>query len=398
MRVALLTTSFPRFDGDVAGSFVLGFARGLVARGHTVRVLAPEPAQALDAAPSWPGVKVSWVPYLRPRRFERTFYGAGVLDNLRRDPGAWPGLGTYPFALMRAARRDLEQADALVSHWALPSALVAGAVAQGRPHLAVLHSADVHLLERLPGRHALASRITDGATAIQCVSAQLRDRFLALVPSARRDRARDKVHVLSMGVEAAPRTGSERSCLRHHLGMHGFTAVFVGRLVPIKGLDDAIRAVARPDARGASLVIAGAGPERARLERLARSLDAPVRFAGEVRGTRKWELLRAADVFVAPSRMDGRTEGTPVSVLEAMAAGLPVIATASGGLAEVVGHESTGLRVPAAAPHAIAHALARLQHDHALREAARRRAEERASAYRWPVRAMQIERLLVAGA
>jgi len=127
MRIGVLTTSFPRTDDDISGSFVLGFARELAARGHTLEVLAPEPAERV-AAPQLPGVSTHWVPYLRPRSLQRTFYGAGVPDNLRRDARAWLGVVPFPLALLRACAARESRWDALISHWALPCALVAGHV------------------------------------------------------------------------------------------------------------------------------------------------------------------------------------------------------------------------------------------------------------------------------
>src|SRR5687767_972145 len=124
----MLTTSFPRGDGDVAGAFVLGFAQALAARGHAIEVLAPEPAERGAREPAWEGVEVKWVPYVRPRAWARTFYGAGAPENVARDPRAWIGVATWPVALARAAREAVGGWDAIVSHWALPGAIVAGAL------------------------------------------------------------------------------------------------------------------------------------------------------------------------------------------------------------------------------------------------------------------------------
>src|SRR5690348_2455743 len=98
MHIGLLTTSFPRFEGDVAGSFVLGFARALVARGHTLTVLAPEPLDRIEPPDFGSTIAVRYVPYVRPRSLARTFYGAGVADNAK-NPLAWPGLLTFGPAL-----------------------------------------------------------------------------------------------------------------------------------------------------------------------------------------------------------------------------------------------------------------------------------------------------------
>ena len=117
MRIGLLTTSFPRAERDVAGTFVLGFARALVAEGHSVEVLAPEPAEG-GVAPAWPGIDVRWVPYLRPRSLERTFYGAGVPDNLHADPRAWLGLAPFSVALLATASLRARRWEAYLSRWA----------------------------------------------------------------------------------------------------------------------------------------------------------------------------------------------------------------------------------------------------------------------------------------
>jgi hypothetical protein len=175
VRIGLLTTSFPRWPGDAAGHFVHGFAGALAARGHTLEVLAPEPAESVSA-PRWPGIELSWVPYLRPRSWQRTFYGAGVPDNLRSDPRAW--LGPWPFAaaLSAAVMERRSRWDALISHFGLPCGLIAGALRGRLPHLCVQHSADLHALERLPGAVGtrLAARIARGSSALWFVSERAR--------------------------------------------------------------------------------------------------------------------------------------------------------------------------------------------------------------------------------
>ena len=113
----------------------------------------------------------------------------------------------------------------------------------------------------------------------------------------------------------------------------GDYALFAGRLVEEKGADTAVLASARS---GVPLQIAGAGPDRERLERLARDQRAPVTFRGRIPRD-EMDRVRAGAAFVlAPSRWD---EPCPYSVIEAMAAGLPVLASARGGLPEMVGPE-----------------------------------------------------------
>lgn len=381
MRIGLLTTSFPRSPHDVAGCFVRGFAEALAARGHELDVLAPEPPSGSPPLTSHPGVTLTWVPYLRPRSLQRTFYGAGVPDNLGRDPAAWLGLGPFVFALALATARRQHRWDAVISHWALPSALVAEAFAPDRPHLAVLHSADVHLLTKLPARRMLAERI---ARATLLFSAPvLKERFASCLGPSSRLLLEAGSYVSPMGIEPPPRT-ADRASLRAKFGMTRFTLVAMSRLVPIKGLEVAIRAVAaRPDVE---LFVAGDGPSRSALECLARSLDANVRFLGTVTGRRKWELLFAADAFVSSSRpmASGRTEGAPTSIIEALAAGLPVLATDTGGVGSLVTHERTGLLVPTSSPGALGSAIDRLVRDPALTQRLAEAARDEGRKLTWP--------------
>lgn len=166
-----------------------------------------------------------------------------------------------------------------------------------------------------------------------------------------------------------------RARLRAELGFANRPVVlFSGRLTPRKEVDTLLRAFARVPARqGAAplLVILGDGPLRARLEGLARArgLTNRVRFVGF--RPRPWRWLAAADVFVLPSSV----EGLPNALLEAMACGLPCVATALGGAREVLGER--GLLVPVGDEAALVASLSELTADPARREALGRAAAER---------------------
>ncbi len=394
-----MTTSFPRRAGDVPGQFVLGFARALTARGHTLEVLAPEPAEPITP-PRFSGVELCWVPYLKPRALEQTFYGAGVLDNLARAP--WSALGLLPFvlALTRAARARAARWDAVVSHWALPCALVAGALpwlgfaARKRlPHLAVLHSADVFVLERLPMKRELALHIAAGADQLLFVSRDLRARFLALLPALERAEVGARAHVCAMGIEPANETPEERTRLRERLNVSGLCVLSMGRLIVLKGVEHAIDALAEHPR--ATLIVAGAGPARAALEVRARRYGPRVRFVGQLEGADKRAWLGAADAFVLPSIVlpNGRSEGMPSVLLEAMEHGLPVIASDVGGVRDVVRNGENGFLVPSASPSAIARAFASLEGE-ALRAQLAAGARELAQLYHWDALGPHLEALL----
>jgi glycosyltransferase involved in cell wall biosynthesis len=145
--------------------------------------------------------------------------------------------------------------------------------------------------------------------------------------------------------------------------------VTIARLTAKKGLDVLVRA-ARVLDRDVVLEVVGDGPERGRLEALARDAGANVRFAGALHHEAALERLRGASAFVLPCRelASGDRDGLPVSLVEAMRAGVPVVTTPVGGIPELVLDGETGLLVAPDDVAALSRALTRLLGDPALRE------------------------------
>ena len=154
-----------------------------------------------------------------------------------------------------------------------------------------------------------------------------------------------------------------RDEVRAALGISGPTLGTAGRLTVQKALGDALAALARVP--GVELLVLGDGPERASLEERSADLglDGRVRFLGA--GTRDdvIRLFRAVDAALLTSAW----ENLPHTLLEALAVGTPVIATAVGGVPEVVHDGENGLLVPAGDVNAIAGAIERIVHDDRLR-------------------------------
>lgn len=390
MKIACLTTGTPRFDGDLAGTFVEELNLELASRGHLVEVFAPESPRR--APPTRNGIRVHEVPYLRPRELERTFYGAGALDNAAHSVAAKFGMLTFPPAMLARVATHAARFDAFLAHWAVPSGAVAGLVARGKPHVVVFHSGDVHLLTQVP---ALAALVVRGLLASHArlvfVAESLRARLAASLPSSLADALRRNSSVISMGVRPPPADLPERAVLRESLKLERFTVVTLGRLVPIKGLDVLVRALAGLDV---DLVVLGDGPERGALERLASDLDVRARFAGTSVGDEKWRWLAAADLFAMPSLdHDGRTEGLPVALLEAMTAGLPIVATRTGGIPEAC--EGAGvLLAPPNDARALRDAVVTLLGDPALRTTYIHRSRAASARFQWSEIAPAFESLL----
>jgi glycosyltransferase involved in cell wall biosynthesis len=225
----------------------------------------------------------------------------------------------------------------------------------------------------------LYDRLLFAATmdAVITVSNRIRQQVVGsgLVPD-------EKAVAIQNGIDLGPflATGDQSESLRAEFGCgpEDVLIVTVGRLVWFKGLDillDAIPSIAAPTGR-AKFVIVGDGPLRKPLlEQVTRlSLGDRVQFTGERRDVPA--VLAAADVFVLPSV----SEGLPISILEAMAAAVPVIATDVGGVPELVMDGETGVLVPARNKDALARAISRLAADPALRRRMGERGRERVMA------------------
>ncbi|MEZ4330516.1 MAG: glycosyltransferase [Myxococcota bacterium] len=185
---------------------------------------------------------------------------------------------------------------------------------------------------------------------------------------------RSRIEVIHNGIPIPDASTTDREAVRRSLGLpaEGPLLLAVGNLYAVKDHANLLCALARLP--GARVAIAGRGEEEANLRRLMKDLAIESRV--HLLGLRDdvVRLLAAADVFVQPSR----SEGLPLAVLEAMAAGLPVVATRVGGMAEAIAEEETGLLVPPGDSERLADALGRLLESTALRrrmgDSARRRA------------------------
>jgi glycosyltransferase involved in cell wall biosynthesis len=187
-----------------------------------------------------------------------------------------------------------------------------------------------------------------------------------------RNRLRDRIGVVPNGVDLQPRRYGS-----------GTGIVYVGRLIRAKGLDELVDAMQRLP--GEHLTIVGDGPERKRLEEKARGLS--VTFTGHVDHATARQHIRAARCLALPSY----TEAFPNVVLEAMASGVPVVATLTGGVPSLVQDGKTGFLVPPGSVEDLAGALAKLTQDESLCLTMGASAHDVAGSFSWP---RAVERLV----
>ena len=246
-----------------------------------------------------------------------------------------------------------------------------------RFHIVHTHTSKAGILGRLAGRlagvpvsvHTFHGNIFEGFFGsfasslfllLERAMAKLTDRFVAvsnrnLSYFVRRGIApRGKFRLIYNGVDPGRFSGMDKLAAKEALGLpQGPVVGTVAALVPVKGLEyflEAARSVSSEVPRTA-FVIAGGGVLEETLRKMAKDLGLDVRFLGPRKDVPL--VLSALDVFVLPSL----SEGMGLSIMEAMAAGLPVVATEVGGVPELVVDGRTGILVPPKDPDALAEAI-----------------------------------------
>ena len=288
----------------------------------------------------------------------------------------------HPWMVQRVNRMAKEVgADLIVLDPALPLGLIGPSL--DLPYDVVLHGAEVTVPGRLPLSKQTLGHVLRNARHIVAAGGY---------PAAEAEHAAGRklpVTIVPPGVDTErfqPIGEAERLAVRHQFGIAGDAELIVGisRLVPRKGFDTAIRAVALLQKSRPKLVlaIAGGGRDEDRLRRLAEQLHAPVRFLGRVSNDDLPRLYGSADIsaMLCRNRWAGlEQEGFGIVFLEAAACGVPQVAGESGGAAEAVDDGVTGLVVRQPDdPREVASAFERLLDDPATRARMARAGRERA--------------------
>jgi glycosyltransferase involved in cell wall biosynthesis len=305
LRVAVLTTYYPRHDDDFAGRFVSDLVGELEALGVEFEIVRPGVYNDYGLA-----------------------YGSGIVRNAKRRPWLVP---LMLVSMVRTLRRAARAADLVHVHWLLAAPL---GLVTGKPWVVTLHGTptarsfeDLALLRRAKW---LVGPILRRAAAVICVSQVLTDAVAELGANA--------VWIpngTTIPADVAPEAEPPE-------------ILFAGRMVEEKGIRELAAA-----AEGLNLVVAGDGPLRHLLPQ----------SRGLVPHTELERLYRRAAVVVMPSH----SEGQGVVAIEAMAHGRPVVGSRVGGLAELVVDGETGILIPPRDAAALRDALLRLLGDPELR-------------------------------
>lgn len=340
MKVLVYSTLYPNNVWPQHGVFIQErMAHFAKFTGAAVKVVAP--------VPYYPSIKIGsrWL-YSQVKRHEIT----GPMEVFHPRYPMTPKIGMTLYgtcmflstlATVRRLRRTFDF-DVIDAHYVYPdgfAAVILGRVLD-RPVVVSARGSDINLYSQMPLIRPLLRRTLRQAACVIAVSEALKDSVVRLGISE------DHVRVIPNGVDAQKFTPIPRREARTRLGLdEGTYLLSVGNLTENKGFHLLIRALhllrTRHHMSGLSLLIVGDGPMRQELERLAASLNVAdrVRFAGRVAHEHLYTWYSAADLFCLASAR----EGWPNVLMEAMACGLPIVATGVGGVPEIVSSEAIGL-------------------------------------------------------
>jgi glycosyltransferase involved in cell wall biosynthesis len=264
----------------------------------------------------------------------------------------WGPLYAASIAPALAAYRN--KVDVVLGSWAYPDGFAAVIAAKllGVPCVVKLHGSDINIIAKLPGARRMLAWALKRAERIVAVSRPLADEVILL------GCAPDRVKVVMNGVDAALFRPRDRDAARKQLGLpaNGPLAVYVGNLKPEKGVLDLGHAWARVlrDVPDATLLVVGDGPLRGELEHVTNVHGERVRLIERQPLERVPTYMAAADILVLPSH----SEGTPNVVVEALASGRRIVATAVGGVPDLITSSTLGALVAPGQPDALGAAIA----------------------------------------
>ena len=395
MNLLVLTTSYPGFDGDYSGIFVHRPLERLVARGKAkVTVLCPDDARTVPRL-NLDGIEVHRFRYFSPKSWQvlaSSTGGGGIPATLR---SSWLARINLPFFLLSfilhipcMARR----ADVVYAHW-IPNGFLAALTKplHRRPLMLTVHGSDWNLMWGKRWGERLLRWVLARVDAVTTVNRKV----LQVIESLDTVPAIAEYTPLGIDTVRFRKLDSAEACRALHLDPNVRRILFVGNLTANKGVGDLLEAMSRlvDKVRPAQLAVVGEGPlsDDLKVQASSMGLESGVLFAGRqpVESVPLW--MNASHVLVLPSY----SEGSPCVIREAFACGLPVIASAVGGIPEMVSDGTNGYLVRPGDPDALAKRIAEVldnpEHLSSLAEGALASFKQHGSS--WDDHASQLEQI-----
>lgn len=330
-KLLVTASTFPRWEGDTEPRFVLDLSSHMTDE-FDVTVLVPASPGAKDTE-VMNGVKVIRYHYFPIHKWETLCYPGAIVPRIKEKKVRILLVPFLFISLYFKLWRILPEYDIVHAHWLIPQGIVQSFFK--KPYIVTGHGGDVTSLNKGIIKK-LKVRCLKKASHVTVVSNYLKERVEELA-----SHEIEEPSVISMGVDTS-KFGKQYRVENYFNQGDKKVVLFVGRLAEKKGVTYLIEAMKSVDA---ILVIVGDGPLHDKLVAQAKEQGDKIRFVGSKTHEELKKIYASSDIFVAPSitAKDGDQEGLGLVMLEAMASGLPVVASRSGGIVEVIQNKINGL-------------------------------------------------------
>lgn len=328
-KLLVTGSTFPRWEGDTEPRFVLDLSEALT-KYYDVTVLVPAAPGAKDQE-VMNGVKVIRYHYFPIHKWETLCYPGAIVPRIKEKKIRALLVPFLCVALWANLFRMRKQFDVVHAHWIIPQGIIQSFFKV--PYVVTGHGGDVTSMNRGILKRAKI-RCLKKADYITAVSSHLKNVIQDIYPVR-------NIEIQPMGC-CTKNFGTQYKIENYFNQGDKKVILFVGRLAEKKGVTYLIDAMRNVDAK---LVIVGKGPLEKELREQAVFLGDKVQFLGSKTHEELKTIYASADIFVAPSitAKDGDQEGFGLVILEAMASGLPVVASNSGGIVEIITDHQNGL-------------------------------------------------------
>jgi len=343
-KILIITTAFPRWKNDTYPSFVYELAKTL-SKKLIVHTLSPHYSKAKFLEKEGDLITKRFR-YFWSIKQQKLAYN--ILPNIKENNLL---IFQIPFFILAYLYNSIkiikkEGIKTVNSQWIIPSGII-GAILKklyGIKHICTIHAGGITMLDKLPFKRKLADFIVKNTDTFMIVSSHGKKLLLNSVSKKLKKETDKKIKIVSMGVYT-----KEYNYLKNKKELRAKNKIkankvllFIGRLTEKKGVAYLIKTmpeIIKKD-KGIELLILGDGPFKQNLMKLTKDLNLTknIRFLGYIVGNKKNEYLSLSDMLIVPSIVakSGDTEGLPVVIMEALASGLPIIATDVGGIKDAV--------------------------------------------------------------
>lgn len=362
IKVLLLSTDFPTYPDEPRGTIIYRFSLWMKKKGCDIVVIAPHrPFSPLVYNIS--SINVIRFPFFFPLEKETLTSGSGIFFEFKKNISNKIQLFFLLIAewVMVTLLIIKERPDIIHSQWIIPHGLIGGILGYlfRIPHITSLHGTDITIAFKNPIfliTIKIASFFSSIITANSSYTLQLMSQL-----SKKGDKG---VIRIPMGFDSNIFKSYELNKDVVNNKEKEVIILFVGRLIPWKGIQTLIKSytyILKYNIN-AQLIIIGSGPIKEELETEIRwkNLNS-IRFIDYLPIQELYDWYQKADIFVLPSiNINGETEGLGLVLLEAMASGVPVIGSNTGGIPDIIEDGVNGLLVPPGDPEALADAIVRI--------------------------------------